>query len=52
MSNFEKIIIIIAIISLGIVAVKFSQPIPIKTKQQKIEERIKRIINNNETIYL
>ena len=31
---------------------KFAQPIPIKTKQQKIEERIKRIINNNETIYL
>lgn len=52
MNSLEKVIIITSIICLFIVAFKFSQPIPIKTKQQKIEERIKRIINNNETIYL
>lgn len=52
MNSLEKIIIITSIICLFLAAVKFSQSIPTKTKEQKIEERIKRIINKNETIYL
>lgn len=52
MRNFEKFIIILSIICFCIFVIKFSQPIPIKTEPDKIEEKIKKIINNNEKIFI